>query len=98
MRNKLRQYLNSYRCSKIFLFFTGRAPSPIKIPNPPAIRYCRYSGVIEFTAKATPNLSSERPQVFPLMDTPAEKLELMSVKAVISFCPLFQLYRQYKPI
>jgi hypothetical protein len=53
--------------------------------------------VIALIALARPILSSGRPQDVPRIEVPNERLASMSVNAVISVLPLFQLQRPNIP-
>src|SRR5262244_936090 len=47
-------------------------PSPTRIPRPPAAKNCLACPEASFTANATPTVSSERPHLVPVTDSPSE--------------------------
>ena len=68
------------------------------MPKPPTAESSRWSLEMELKAAAIPILSSGRFHAVPFMDVPNDRLASMSVNAVISLLPLFQLHRANIPM
>src|SRR5262249_56775734 len=58
-------------------------PSPTRIPRPPAAKNCLASPEASFTATATPTVSSGRPHLAPVTDSPSATVLLNLLSLLI---------------